>query len=413
MLTGTATNERSHRSAEPGKRRLAALAVALLAPAAAQAEYRLDVGDALEISVTGIPDLKQRVTVGPDGEITYPLIGQMHVSGLDVSEVRASLRRLLPTKVFQQRNGEGREVMATIRADEVLVSVVEYRPVYVAGDVGKPGEQPFRPGITVRQAIAVAGGYDLNRLGNPNPLMALDLRGDYETLWADLAKEQARAARLKAELEGNPQITLDLEAFPLPQPVKAGILQAAQETLRARQSEYDKQKTFFRLAAEQAETQAALFTDKQRKEEEGLQLDTADLDRYREAFQKGNLPLMRMTEMRRGVLLGSTGVLQTIAQVQLARKEQSDRTFDIEKLDAQRQVTLLQELEDANAKIVGLRARLEATADKLLYAGTPRSALTGASERNKRDGHPESAHEDPGAFERIPSLSRGDRNLCL
>ena len=54
-----------------------------------------------------------------------------------------------------------------------------------------------------------------------------------------------------------------------------------------------------------------------------------DLERYREAFQKGNLPLMRMTEMRRGVL-------QTTAQVQSARKEQSDHAFDLEKLDAQR-----------------------------------------------------------------------------
>ena len=42
----------------------------------------------------------------------------------------------------------------------VVATVVEYRPIYVNGDVSKPGEHPFRPQMTVRQAVALSGGYD-------------------------------------------------------------------------------------------------------------------------------------------------------------------------------------------------------------------------------------------------------------
>ena len=39
----------------------------------------------------------------------------------------------------------------------------EQRPVYLNGDVSRPGEQRYRLGLTVRQTIALAGGYDIMR----------------------------------------------------------------------------------------------------------------------------------------------------------------------------------------------------------------------------------------------------------
>ncbi len=69
---------------------------------------------------------------------------------------------------------DGREIQHLILANEIVVTVVGYRAVYVSGHVVKPGEYPFRPGITVRQAIAIAGGYDLVRSLGLGPFPSVD-----------------------------------------------------------------------------------------------------------------------------------------------------------------------------------------------------------------------------------------------
>ena len=115
------------------------------AAGSAYAEYRIQTGDVLEVAVAGIPDLKQRVPVSVDGEISFPLVGQIKVSGMPISEARDTLKTFLPTRIYQQRTSEGRVFSVQIVAEEVTVSIVEYRPIYLRGDVAKPGSRPFGP----------------------------------------------------------------------------------------------------------------------------------------------------------------------------------------------------------------------------------------------------------------------------
>src|SRR3979411_3058597 len=108
------------------------LSVSLLCSAIpSKAEYRLDVGDVLEISVAGVPDLRQRVAIQLDGSISYPLLGTFVVAGLPPSQVRAKIQATLTTKAFRQRTSDGRENVIIIEPDQITASVVEYRPIYV------------------------------------------------------------------------------------------------------------------------------------------------------------------------------------------------------------------------------------------------------------------------------------------
>src|SRR5437868_13342692 len=101
----------------------------------AKAEYRIQAGDILEIAVAGMPDWRQRVEVQLDGSISYPLLGTLVVAGLSPSEVRTKIQGILPTKVFRQSTPEGRERVVVLDADQITANVVEYRPIYVNGDV--------------------------------------------------------------------------------------------------------------------------------------------------------------------------------------------------------------------------------------------------------------------------------------
>jgi len=122
------------------------LAVALaLIPTSAIAEYKLQSGDTLEISVAGVPDLRQRSPIGVDGDIDLPLAGQIQVRGLSVSEARAKITQNLSNKLYQQTTNDGHEVQHMILPDTIVVMVAEYRPIYVNGMWPGPASIPSSP----------------------------------------------------------------------------------------------------------------------------------------------------------------------------------------------------------------------------------------------------------------------------
>jgi polysaccharide biosynthesis/export protein len=358
------------------------LTVGLLCSAVppAAAEYRIDVGDVIEILVARVPELQRRVLVKSDGSISFPLLGTLRVAGLSPSEAEANIQAALATKIFRLRTPDGRENAVAIEPDEVTVAVVQYRPIYVNGDVSKPGEQAFRPFMTVRQAIALSGGYDMVRLRIDNPtLLSADLRGEYESLWTEFAKERAHVSRLNTELGTNDTLDEKLLAdVPLPPSRKAEIVSVEAEHLRTDQADYEREKTFLEHSIKQGEEQIKILSEQNVKEEQGVQADVEELQKTNELFSRGTLTSPRVTDARRAVLLSSTRKLQTAAQLMQVQKQQDEIARQRERLDDQRKIKLLQELQDAGTRLGQVRAKLQSTGEKLLYTSA-RSQVVGES----------------------------------
>ena len=112
---------------------------------AASEQYRLGAGDLIQISVYDEPDLSQEVRIGLSGSISYPLLGDVQVSGLSPKELEDKLTSRLKGPYLLNPS--------------VTVSIVEYRPFYVTGEIEKPGSYAFHPGLTVDKAISIAGGF--------------------------------------------------------------------------------------------------------------------------------------------------------------------------------------------------------------------------------------------------------------
>ncbi len=343
----------------------------------AKAEYRLDVGDILEISVAGVPDLRQRVVVQLDGSISYPLLGTFIVAGLPPSEVRAKIRTTLPTKVFRQRAPDGRENVVVIEPDQVTASVVEYRPIYVNGDVSRPGEQTYRPLMTVHQAVALSGGYEIMRFRMNNPFLeSADFRSDYESLWTEFAKEQAHIWRMRTELGEEDKLDQKvLRDAPIPASTISQITRLEAEQLKGRQDDYQREKEFLQHSIKQADEQIGVLSEQLQKEEGGLQADTQDLQRVTELFGKGAVAMPRLTDARRALLLSATRKLQTISQLLYTKRQRNDFSRQLEKLDDERRINLLRELQDAGVRLNQIRAKLQAVGEKLQYTSLVRSQL--------------------------------------
>ncbi|MGF6429118.1 MULTISPECIES: polysaccharide biosynthesis/export family protein [Bradyrhizobium] len=354
------------------------VAVGLTISAQAKAEYRVNVGDVLEVAVAGVPELRQRAPVQVDGNISLPLVGMVPVAGLPLQEIRTKVGAALTSKVFRQRTVDGREVVVVIDADQVTAIVAEYRPVYVNGDVSKPGEYPYRPASTARQLIAMAGGYDIMHIRMNNPyLESADLRSEYGSLWTELAKEQARMWRIKSELGEGTQInpSASLADVPIARSAVSEIVNAEAEYLKTKQSDYQQEKAYLQRSVRQGDDEVRVLSEQQKKDEEGLQSDVEDLQKATDLFGKGSLISPRVTDARRAVLLSATRRLQTSAQLLQVKKLQDEYARRLAKLDDQRKLDLFRELQETSLKLNQIREKLQSVGEKLQYTSMVRSQL--------------------------------------
>lgn len=107
--------------------------------------YRLGTGDLIEMKVYGEEDMTVRVRLDESGKVNYPFLGQLQVVGKTPAQVEQMLIEGL----------KGPYLVNPI----VSVAIEEYRPFFVNGEVSRPGAIPYQPGVTLRKAIAMAGGF--------------------------------------------------------------------------------------------------------------------------------------------------------------------------------------------------------------------------------------------------------------
>lgn len=107
--------------------------------------YRLDSGDRVRITVFEQPGLTNSYNVDQTGYIAFPLIGSVVARGKTMQQLEREIAQKL------QRG--------YLRSPDVTIEMDRYRSIYVMGEVGQPGQYSYVPGMTVQNAIAVAGGF--------------------------------------------------------------------------------------------------------------------------------------------------------------------------------------------------------------------------------------------------------------
>jgi polysaccharide export outer membrane protein len=360
--------------------------LALLVPGPTRAQYVMAPGDAVEVSAVGVPDLKHRATIDVDGRASFPLLGSIKAAGLTLAELSEQVKSLLSTKAFRARetDSRGRSLasrdndVVTISPEEVIVEVVEYRPVYLNGDVAKPGAQIYRPGMTVRQAIALAGGYDTMRFRSRDPFLdSADFRGDYYDLWTEFTKVNAEIARLQAELDGkSAYVPPTLGDLPLADQVTSKIVDLEAQRFRVDTADLAKEKKYLANAIAQEDQRIAVLDQQRQSEQQDADADAADYNEVRANFRKGILPTTRVSEMRRLTLQSATRVLQTTALLNDVGRKRAEFARSLEGIDDKKRKELLQGMQDATVRLNDVRGRIQAVSEKLLYAGMARSQLT-------------------------------------
>jgi len=107
--------------------------------------YKLGPGDQILINVFGEEDLGMDFRLNDSGILNYPFLGELQVEGLSVIDLEQRITRGLKGPYLIN--------------PEVNVSIKEYRPFFLHGEVKQPAGIPYQPGLTLQRAIVLAGGF--------------------------------------------------------------------------------------------------------------------------------------------------------------------------------------------------------------------------------------------------------------
>jgi polysaccharide biosynthesis/export protein len=170
------------------------------------ANYVIGPKDVLSVTIYGEPDLNHKTyTVDADGMFSFPMIGRIRAAGLSVAQLEQALRKRLVPDYF--------------RDPQISISIDQYlsKQIIVAGEVARPGPQPFTGGMTLLGVLARAGGVASSAAGEvlvahePGPGLVTDAGGSereargggdapFDGLRIDLTKLQAGALELDVEI---------------------------------------------------------------------------------------------------------------------------------------------------------------------------------------------------------------------
>lgn len=106
--------------------------------------YVVGPGDRLRIKAYSDDQLSGEYEVNSAGFISIPLVGQVRASGMTVRQLERNIAARMKGKLAQK--------------PDINVEIAAYAPFYIFGEVKKAGQYPFRPGLTIADAIATAGG---------------------------------------------------------------------------------------------------------------------------------------------------------------------------------------------------------------------------------------------------------------
>jgi len=137
--------------------------------------YRLQPGDRVEIQSQFHDQLSGDATVGPDGQLSVPSLGQFQAVGLTSDELAAEITR---------------RASLTYREPQITVAVKEFTNyrAYIGGEVKKPGYVILKPGVTTVRAVMERGGFTYSARLDSVLHIAWNAQGGYSAKRLDLRR---------------------------------------------------------------------------------------------------------------------------------------------------------------------------------------------------------------------------------
>lgn len=329
---------------------------AMIIPTGSRAEYRLSTGDKVHVYVIGQEELDRTSAVDGSGKIWVPTIGYMQAAGFTLQELRARISGILTAS-------------EVIHAEDVDVQIVEFRPFYIDGSVTNAGSYAYSVGLTVRQAIGLAGGFDRTAVAAPDLISMVDRSQDHRSLRSQYIQHEVRVARLRAELQGQEQFNWTPPPRLLANPeIAQRISKLEEQHFEARASDLKAEKMAMDESIKLARNEVTQLKKQIKRLEDDNKLTSKTLLRLKGLQQKGVVPLSRLFTYERGAFASRIELDSTRARLAGARRLQGEVEGKRMQMEHSRRAELTRELNSAIFEMNDLRLKMTAAADALLIS---------------------------------------------
>ncbi|OCP10096.1 MULTISPECIES: polysaccharide biosynthesis/export family protein [unclassified Ensifer] len=327
---------------------------AIQAPAA----YRISVGDILSFDIMDDADLPVSLTIGTDGVAAFPLIGAVKIEGRTIPEAMAALR--------------GEYLTRQVLTDPKLsLSIITVRPVLILGEVRTPGSFPYYPGLTVEQAVGLAGG-PLSALSNPADriIARAKLRGTIEETDVEIVREAIYTARLYAQLRGSDKIDLK----DVPESVKTyvddtsvdSIVAIEEKILRTDLVSTRNQIEILNQSISQTEASLVILDKLKAQQEEVVALNE-QVEARTLALRKRELNTeSELSRVKMATSSEKSRLLELYAEIGRSSRELANLKLQLATLQANREKEILTLLQEREATLKKLETVRETTEEQML-----------------------------------------------
>lgn len=350
-----------------------------VAPVMAQSVPLLP-GEAVMVEVFGRPELSGERVIDERGEIALPLAGRIPATGADPAT--------LATRIGEALTSRGLE-----RTPDVSVTATRRLDVYLDGAVARPGAYPWRPGLTLEQALALAGGRVLIGADEMSPAIQALRSVEYARGLDQQRKTlELREARLRAEADfAHRAFGPGGEAGAAPQlslpdrlagdPALADLITAERRLLdqRAAAARVEHGALLDQKAA--LEEQIGFLERRAMTLEEETRLIRARLDTLEALQERGLAAAAQLLDIQRANSAAVGSQIQVASAIAEARVTLADRQLDLQNFAVDRERAANESLAGVLAELGDVRSRFAPAMRAGAIAATYDAGAMGASVR--------------------------------
>ncbi|MFK7752158.1 MAG: polysaccharide biosynthesis/export family protein [Sedimentitalea sp.] len=276
-----------------------------LATAASGEPYQLTIGDTVSASLPGA-ELPRLATVDLDGVLRFPGLAQSAVLGLSVNEAE----QLLETHLAD----------GGLYVDpDVTLSIAQYAPIVVAGDVRAPGSFAYLPQLTVELALSLAGGTAEGGLGADElAIQRAETEGQLKLVADEIVFWTFRIARLRAELAGQSSLSAPMDGAQ-----GQDLLALERESLRAHLSRRNELSTLWLAQMEELNRQITLLNKRLKIQSAVIATRQDELVNARSLSERGLQRGSVLSAAERSEAEARARVLEIETQLSQAQSERS------------------------------------------------------------------------------------------
>ncbi|WP_246704700.1 polysaccharide biosynthesis/export family protein [Rhizobium sp. P32RR-XVIII] len=310
--------------------------------------YRLQPGDVISFDFLDDTELPVSLTIDGDGDAQFPLVGGVEVSGLTVVEALGKLRS----------EYKDRQILVD---PKIALNITTYKPIFVLGEVKNPGSFPYHPGLTVDQAIGLAGGTLTAASNAADKIMTrARLRGEIDGAEVEIVHEAIYAARLAAQLRGAE--TIDLNDAPeiarpyLERASLKSVLEIEEKILKTDLITTKAQAEILTQSIAETESSLKILAELEAEQKDVVAMNERDLERVTNLRKRELTTETDLSRVKNTTSNEKSQLLEIYAEISRSKLQLGNLKLELSKLQADRQNDILLKLQEREAAIKKLES---------------------------------------------------------